>query len=742
MSKITPSTEANAPFTLAVRTALATTDTVQVNLFDRMLGAPRAEDDPSAAPHLPEEPPKKRRARKPKHKTASNGPAPMLGEGPFMSMVENDVDYTPSRLMPDALRAKLDAFRQDFMASVSEAPDIDALLEHLDAYVEKEHDSLFYQTNDYMSASIKHDYFSQFMNSLCLQLEKTSQLDPAQLKRIEDIEAAYQLGLDAYNLTGQQLNTYTHGETKSLLAEAERIRDTKTDGARPPKHSKKSPSLESYAHAAMHALLVKNYGLSIKGVEPSPLWIALANASERLARSQLQAAHPHLDFRDPSLASSEMMCETFLEIVDTWKEQVKQTTSPRELNAIFEQIQRKVRMTQVLPHNFSEIIEQSVAASQAETTRQLHTIFKDHQLMKPVPPARTQPMLDVLHPEYNTVGTLNRSLQRFMKTMKRLPECQDKYELLDRIEDCLDLTSDEILYYGTHPSTALAAQVFMSTFCKQMGAALHKAHCSDERFMASLKELEKKADLMHENQREVAHWLMQDTDGGHDSQFHYVLMTHGVDSRTIRPQDEEHLSDFAAEGMRQSAENRGIPPSLCDLPYMPLIYARCRDIAEAEIARDYERTCADPERDGKEKPPQSWVDRVSSTRSIQPNAELLEQYDGEPVNPVESTLFQAIRHRTLDLLNQSMSCLFPAGKLEEMMAASQHVENEASGSATDSKPDQTSKAPTEPDIASEQLTEVPDHFADYPIALTAHNLRIVMDFLDRMDRQITPSKLH
>jgi hypothetical protein len=121
--------------------------------------------------------------------------------------------------------------------------------------------------------------------------------------------------------------------------------------------------------------------------------------------------------------------------------------------------------------------------------------------------------------------------------------------------------------------------------------------------------------MIHENQREVGHWLMKDMSGGHDNQFHYVLMSLGSDKTPIASSDCERIADHAAEGLSEADEHRGIPLSLLGVQYLPPVYARCRDIAQAEMAREFEGRKRDFERaTPMQEKVDSWVSNVAATR--------------------------------------------------------------------------------------------------------------------------------
>ncbi|MFZ4541489.1 MAG: hypothetical protein ACOYNL_06720 [Rickettsiales bacterium] len=740
--------QANSPFVTAVHFALADTDIAQTELFDRMLGKPR--DTAQEVQPVPEKAAKSKktklkplRAAKPADKDAeADEPAMTMGE--FASMVNSDVDFRPTQIMPQDVRAQLDAFRQDFIDSVLSAKDLNGLMKNLEGYIGKEHERLFYQTNDVMSASIKYDYFCQFMDQLCIHLREAGQLDTDQLNRIEDLEKIYKLGLNGYGLAGKKLFKATEGGTMSLLVESSRIQSNAAE--RPGSEGKADATpLEEHAHTIMQDLLFTNYGIKSKSKVPPPLLMTLADLTETLARSQLQAANPHLDFRDIDLASGEMMADRFSDLLDTWKERVKGNPTPQQMYSVYLDLSKQIDACQQLPETFSAMIEKAAEAAEKVAEQKMHASFKDHQLMKPTPPPRAQRMIDALHPEYNTVGTVDASLSSFKRRMRQLKKCEDKYELLEAIEEKLDLLSDEITLYGAHPAAALVAKEYMTAFRKHLGGALYDAKCHDERFLLSLKELEDKADMIHENHREIGHWLMQDTNGGHDSQFHYVLMSLGSDKTPIASSDVERIADHAAEGLSVAAEHRGIPPSLSGVQYMPLIYARCRDIAQAEMAREFEGRKRDFDRATlMQKKLDGWVSNVAATRRASSPYALYDER--EPLPPQEQKLLKVSRARALTLFNQAICCLLPDDKRIEIMEASiSNAESEeAPKSVTPSVKPSPETEVSKPEEAAHEggEDEQPDYFANYPIELTAHNLRTVMNFLDHMDRQRTPMQMN
>jgi hypothetical protein len=102
--------------------------------------------------------------------------------------------------------------------------------------------------------------------------------------------------------------------------------------------------------------------------------------------------------------------------------------------------------------------------------------------------------------------------------------------------------------------------------------------------------------------------------------------------------------------------------------------------------------------------------------------------------------------RALTMFNQKMCCLLPDDERTEIIeasAANAELE-EASKSLTPS----TNASPTpeankpEEDAHAGGEDEQPDYFANYPIELTAHTLRTVMNLLDYMDHRRTPMQMN
>ena len=118
----------------------------------------------------------------------------------------------------------------------------------------------------------------------------------------------------------------------------------------------------------------------------------------------------------------------------------------------------------------------------------------------------------------------------------------------------------------------------------------------------------------------------------------------------------------------------------------------------------------------------------------------------EPLPTQEQELLKGTRARALILFNQAMCCLLPDDKRTEIMevsAANAESEEAPKGTTPSVKPSPTPKVSMPEEVVHEGgEDEQPDYFANYPIELTAHNLRTVMNFLDHMDRQRTPIQMN
>lgn len=698
-----------SPFHTAVISAIATTDIAQEDLFNRMLGKP------GAAPQVAAPKRRKKNEQRNMHTTTEEKDGmPIVA---FEHMVIDDVDYNKDGISPRMLRESLDDFRSSFAERVTTAPDFDSLCKTLEAFVTEEHARLFFKTNDYMSASIKEDYFSQFLEALITELSDSKLLGETQLDRLEALREMYDMGLRSYNMVGEQLHIVSEGYTRSLLHYGEEV-------VAAAKERGETKTLEQAAQEGLGDILLKNYGLKPKDV-PSPYLMILAQKSDLLARSQLKAIHPNMDFRDPELMMSDEYTDRYLAVVATWAEHVKKNPGIQSCYQVYKGLLEQIRLSDNIPENFPELIGEAMQAAKDATENQLRTLYLDHQLMVPHDKPQTHKITEAVYPSYESMEAVTSGFHRFVRSVESVPEGGGKYELLETLEGAMEKLGDDMTFNGNHPAVALAAKEYMAVFRKHLGEALHKTGRGDMKLLSALKELEEKADYLHENSKAIGEWLMRDTDGGHDTMFHYMLLLRGGKSMPLSNDDIQRLSDHGVDCLRTMAEDRGIAPSLSSVQCVPLIYNRCLDIARGELERMqamnirslYFKEEGAPALKGKKfaaalkkKPLHStWEASFMQTPS-EDKLTLKEKQHAD----------KAVHQRALLLFHQAMTRLVPQGITMEV------------------EPEEVKEAKKTGEPEAEH--EMPDIM--YPIEMTAHNLRLTFEYLDSIDRHRSTMHMH
>jgi hypothetical protein len=753
----------NDPFLHAVNEALDDADIAQVKLFDKYFGKSVAElGEPMVK--VTAEPPK---APSERGRTMSMSELPKSAVRTMRlvnKMMREDVHYSnPDRLISP--RDDVNVYRQEFLTLVHQASDFEDLTKRLETYIAREQDRLFYETNDLMAARIKHDYFRSFMDALYQHLRAEGQIDEERFYRLEDLEAIYALGLKAYNHTNLCIYHINNSPTDSLLSLAEERKEAKEATAgTSDKQSKHPKTLKDFAHEQMHSIMQGTYGLSTTHSAPSPLLIMLYDRSEQLARSDMERMYPHMNFRNCPLQSNEDLRDRYIEIVYSWEERIKGRVSPQAMYDIYRDLTKRLRVNDPLPEDFSRLIQEALKAAETETSSHMGALFKSYHMMKPIPGPRGQRFVDELLPEFDTLGAMKETFEDFVDNMRTTTSCEDMSQLVEKIDQEIDGLNDAVAFEGEHPAALLAAKEFIATFRKHLGAALHDGKIYNERFLVALKELEEKVDMASENQRVIADWYMGMTGGGYDNPWIGGYFRGGY-SYSVSKDNVDEIIDDGLQAIEEAAQLRGIPASLCDLRYIPLVYARCQDIAESELGGAVNEPMAryNTAEILKQRNPNaltesdsvrldhSWVERVTQTEHANPKSggkkNPWAQYDGsETYNVEEARLQRCITDRTQELFQEAMCCLLPEAPQKEMIAQIQ--KQKAAARAAEEKADAATSgaAPTgqEPAEATASAQEVAntDPFEEHPVRLTAHNLRVVMEYLDHVERERSPKSLH
>jgi hypothetical protein len=716
----------NDPFLRAVTAALADADIKQKQLFDERLGQPKSM---LVAPPVNLTPAKNKKPR-PKKTTPEKNHT--LSDEDIAMMWDRDVHYKLTNEAPSDLRDMLEDFRLEFINATRQAKSLEELITYLQTHVHREVHELFYKTNNLMTARTKYDYFKNFMDALYQNLDDELQLTPSIFKRLETLENAYTLGLDSYIDLSETIDDWTNHTTKSVLDVATDTLYTKHAEKTPdaPEQEIKITEIQETAPSVMRSLIKQNYHFSPPKGIPSPFIPALLKASAFLAQRRIYCGKKDEYYHNSAIKLRENpeLLSAYKGIVAEWSPRIEGNPTPDVFFSIYQDLHKKIRAaTPVIP-NFEDMVTKAMQAAEKETTDKLGMYFKDQQAMLPMPRPRAEAMMNALAPERNALSTLAQHYKIFSHGLHMLPNCANSYALVVALEGKLEHLAYAVTFGGANPAALLAAQDYIAIFRKHLGTSMQTAGHYNENLMIALKEIETKADMMHENYREIGHWLMQDTEGAHDSPFYYALARNGFDS-SDGPAIREALADDAKADFIESVTARNIPFSLAHHLAMPLIYARCRDIAEAE----YTATMQDEDGYVKYSDRSSWLDRVTNT--ARPDKEMPLKRYSNPTTKEEWDAYDIIWARTIELLHESMCCLLPDAPRKEVMA--QLKEQKAKNLAANENDGGEGKN-DKPAEADEEV----DLFENQPIRLTAHNLRVVMEYLDHVERERSPKSLH
>jgi hypothetical protein len=702
--------------------ALDAADSRQVNLFDRMFGKAHPNSTftlapPSGLPAI-------------KRITVNDEEASKAMQfGEFSKIACDEIDYMPDPVFPDMLRQQLEEFREDFARHVGWSKDYPALIKFLEQHVAKEHEKLFYRTNDFMSASIKLDYFIDFIDQYCMKMKDAGLLTSDRLEQLEEIERIYKLGLDAYNHFGDHLSELSASGNRSILKDAEAAilqERAKQDG-----NETEAPisatALEHEAHSVVKDVLQTQFAYGKKHRVVPPLMVLLLEKTDKLARLQLAQMSPHLDFRHPDLKADDVLSNRFMSIMESWQARVSGMPTVRDMYAVYVDLDKQVKSLERLPENFEQMIARAKEAGGKAMEANMDESFRAYEATRPFIKPQSSKMIKT-----DVIETFQPSMRACRRRLKSLTKFDDKEELLNALENQVDMLSDDVANCGTHPAAFFALKHYYEAFRKHLGNAMYDSGCHDTIFLKRLKEIEDKIDLAHENQRELSHWHMQDTSGGHDNAYTYAMITLGMRGDEVKPSDIKRYQEQAQAGNESAAIARGIPEAWAHVQYLPLIYARCRDVAQAIVARTF--TKCDRDYDNVEIPRvnQKWVDFATATGPSQEHP--LEIYDERrEIEPDALELVKKVHSMTRRLFRTSISTLLPAEQREEWLAMGRAAEAEIAAMPTGEPESKESKAKEA--FVETKIDEIVAKLAEYPIETTAYNLRVVLDYLDYVERQ-------
>jgi hypothetical protein len=221
-----------------------------------------------------------------------------MSKGEFISMIRDDTDYPADTTDPKIFERDTHAYFREFEEAIQTATTIDSLINVCRAYIDAEHYTLFFQTNDVVAARTKQDYFNAFLDQLLPRLEEDGLLDKAAKDIFGHLKHAYALGLDAYNIARIDVAQISGDKYRGLLHMAHNNikRQLKPQGD----IVALGMAIETGAMEQARGILRDFYDLDLpEDVEVPPLIFALVHRLRSLATLEMQEQHPRLDIQDP-----------------------------------------------------------------------------------------------------------------------------------------------------------------------------------------------------------------------------------------------------------------------------------------------------------------------------------------------------------------------------------------------------------------------------------------------------------
>lgn len=673
-----------------------------------------------------------------------------LDEDGFRDLIYGDVDYHPDRQTKDQFKQEFHEFRAAFKDLVDHCGHMGAFYTACESFIEEEQHTLFFVTNDMVAARVHQDYFSTFLDEALPVLEATQQMTPEWATKFAALRKGYKLVIESYDHLRSDLREEGGPEEYSLLKQAEGLLN-ETPQEQLPKGMETHEIINEFAHIRFNEVMEDFYYTQFGTQHISPMMLSVLRRCEMLAEVRLKNSEPATDFEGLNAESLKKFKAVYFPIVSGCLERIAEDDSIASYVAITQELEGQIRTEDRLPKNFEGML--AVACETAAS--RMRDKIKDYvtndiaQWRTPLP--RSHSILEAVLLNYYSPQALAGEVETFIEETRHMEKALNKDAAIHFLEDITDACIDQCMQRGAPPSSLLAAQDYIAQFRRTLGQAMQAAGASDPEFFIRIKEVEDKCAYAYESRAHLGDWCMEGSANGVDNPFHWAWLQRGWDPNKLDGDDVKTLVQSARINIEQVALNKGIAAELATKPFIPLIYARCYEIASAELERENvpdEASQLLAKRN--DESASSWRDRI--LKHDPASTPLL---DGEEIpQATQKVLDKVTNARALEIMQEALNRITPnAGHQPQEIAAENEtlviaedgsgtlqaeiIEPETPAQAAEGEPEQPDNEASMDDEAqpSEPATKPQPRF-------NGHTLRMVMDYLDHRERQVAPHQLH
>jgi hypothetical protein len=673
-----------------------------------------------------------------------------LDKDGFRDLIYGDVDYHPDRQTKDQFKQEFNEFRMAFKDLIDHSGHMDAFYAACESFIEEEQYMLFFVTNDMVAARVHQDYFSTFLDEALPVLEATKQLTPEWAAKFAALRKGYNLVIESYDHLRGDLREEGGPDEYSILKQAESLmKEAPQDQL--PQNMETHEIIDEFAHMRFNQVMEDFYYTQFGNQHISPMMLSVLRRCEMLAEVRLKNSEPATDFEGLDADSLKKFKAVYFPIVNRCLERIAEDDSIASYVAITQELNDQIRTEDRLPVNFEGML--AVACETA--AKAIREKAKDYvtqdvaQWRTPFP--RSHGILEAVLPNYYTPQALAGEIETFIEETRHMQKALNKDTAIHLLEDITDACIDQCMQRGAPPSSLLAAQEYIAHFRRTLGQAMQAAGASDPEFFIRIKEIEDKCAYAYESRGHLGDWCMEGSANGVDNPFHWAWMQRGWDPNKLDGDDMKALVQSARINIEQVAQHKGISEELATKPFIPLIFARCYEIAAAEMDREQvpdEASQLLAKRH--DESANSWRERI--LKHDPASTPLL---DGEEIpQATQKVLDKMTNARALEIMQEALKRITPsAGHPPQEIAAENEtlvIAEDGSGTLQTEIIEPETPAPTEQKLLTEtdEGTSMDDEkqTSEPPTKpqprFNGHTLRMVMDYLDRRERQIAPHQLH
>lgn len=503
----------------------------------------------------------------------------------FLRIIDKDIDYPVDNPNVEHFARNIAANLREFHAVVSTASTPEALYKRCSNYVETEQHRLFYRTNDIVAARIKQDYFNTFLDHVLTALEEEKNL-PQELKaRFGQLKAAYKLGFEAYDYSRYEVGVESGYNSRGLMDEAENILSARTKKTPQPHND----AMEEGAQEAARKLLLNNYHIKLEDHEvPPPLLFAVLRHAASLAEVRMKRLHPALDMKDPKADWEETFRTIYEPIASHAIQAIEKAPHPATYAQVSQELLRSLRTESNIPEQFPDMVAKAATLASDDMQEHIrsalaedaHRLGLHTKLYGRIP--RSAELFESLMPGYNSAIRVKFDMRPFAEEARTLTQAYDKESLLSYLNDTVAGVIEKGHFDWQHPAAMVAAQKWVTAFRRHLGEAMHDAKCYDAAFAEQMKETENAMQLAYQSRNTAGEWLMGHTENGSDHLFEHAILQRSWDPRSVEGEDMSKLRSSARYQLEFMGTQRGIPEKIAGNPLIPLMFERCKSIAEAE----------------------------------------------------------------------------------------------------------------------------------------------------------------